>query len=896
MDPSNNTDYDSNDSFKFKTRVSYKIYNELDNSDSKLNNLDIRPITLNSNNLNLSDISDIYQNYPYAYDSALQKTYTHTYKINLTEHIDRNFYDRAIIKDKTNGLTYQNIHYSKLYYVIKDISYNSDFNLYDSANNENILYDKNKIKTLNYLQSLIYIINFKIDYFYEMKFVNKQNVFNFNPNDYKLIGFSSYQDLTRLISGDFIDTTYSLELPNVSLNQLFATVLYNSKIIIEKYNIFAESDEFHNFNIEIIEINNNIYSINNSLKNSIDQINQINNDINNINNQVNNIYRTYYYSNLPGLIDNSLNRYYILDQSSNSANVVLNEFNILLDLMIDFNKYKQEYNQINYELNLRGVISDEDISNNDFIDLYKFNDISGFYSALIDNIQKLNGLYLHDISNSNQVVKYITGEYWSVYDTSLINNPKITFNNADFSLSFFEDLSNCVTNINDFSYSLYSISYNKYDLSLLIYFSKEISNNNIVDISNIEINYNNYYFYLSNDVYSETNKKDLSYVKLDYYHDNSLDTINDPSGISLLKQDSYILKFNRSIYNQSIDEAYDHLTKSFNFDTINYILNGQELIINSFQSNNITIEFDLYYNSYLYPNKYLDTIILDMFIPDLTPPTILFKTEVINISQSSLANNISSIAQLLINDISYIDINNNYDISIDNDISFVYKQINESSMDYLNNNVDDSSFVNIYIDISQVANATRPNDIIYVYYTIYDDVNNMNIVQRRVNVVDLVLNPIIFYYYNTILDEYINNYGENKFDLLIKKGQILTTNLIINNITAKDSETNTFIDLNNINYSLDNMFVVNQKVTLEPGIYNNAISYTATGVYNNTETITRNIKVLEEDSIIIESEPEPEKNTHCCYPPVYYKPIQHNYKLGSSNSVAMRMAKFIINS
>ena len=29
-------------------------------------------------------------------------------------------------------------------------------------------------------------------------------------------------------------------------------------------------------------------------------------------------------------------------------------------------------------------------------------------------MQKLNSLYLHDISNSNQVVKYITGKYWNV--------------------------------------------------------------------------------------------------------------------------------------------------------------------------------------------------------------------------------------------------------------------------------------------------------------------------------------------------------------------------------------------------------------------------------------------------------------------------------------------------
>ena len=897
-DSLNNQIYDSSAKFKFKTRISYKIYDELDNIDTKLNNLDIRPITLNGNNPDLSNITDIYQSYPYAYDSALQETHSHSFKINLTEHIDRNFYKNPIITRETDGLTYQNIHYSKLYYVIKDISYNSDFNLYDSTNNQNILYDKTKIKTLNYLQSLIYIINFKIDYFYELKFENKQTALNFNPDDYKLIGFTSYQDLTRLISGDFIDTTYRLELPNVSLNQLFATVLYNSKIIVKKYNIFAEIFNYYDFNIEIIEIDNNIYNINNTLKNSIDQINQIDNDINSVNIQLENAYNDYFFRNLTRVPDNSFNRYYILDQSSNTASILLNEFDILLDLMIYFNKYKQEYNQINYELNLRGIIRDEDMLNNDFIDLYKFNDISGFYCALIDNMQKLNGLYLHDISNTYQDIKYITGKYWDVCDNSLNINPKINFNNADFSINFFQDLSNSVIkigDINDFSDTLYNISYGKYDLSLLKYFSNEISNNKIVEISNIEISYNNYYFYISGESYNIDNSKNFSYVKQDYYHDNSINTlngVNDPSGIGFLKEDSYVLNFNRTIYNQSIDEAYDHLTKSFNFDTINYILNGQELVINSFHSNNIVIEFDVYYNSYLYPNKYLDTIVLDMFIPDLTPPTILFKTEVIDISQTSLANDISSIAQLLINDISYIDINSNSDISIDDDISFAYKRIKETSMNYLNNNVDDSSYVNIYIDISQVANASRPNDITYVYYTIYDNVNNMNIVKRRVNVVDLCLNPIEFYYYASTVKQYINVNGEDKFDLKIKKGEMLTDNLIMENIRAKDTETNEFINLNNITYTLSDGLAVNQIVTLEPKTYLNAITYTATGIYNNIGTINRNIRVLEEDAILS----EPEKNTHCCYPAVYYKPIQHNYKLGSSNSAAMRMAKFIINS
>ena len=61
------------------------------------------------------------------------------------------------------------------------------------------------------------------------------------------------------------------------------------------------------------------------------------------------------------------------------------------------------------------------------------------------------------------------------------------------------------------------------------------------------------------------------------------------------------------------------------------------------------------------------------------------------------------------------------------------------------------------------------------------------------------------------------------------------------------------------------------------------------GSINNSRTIFRNINIIKEDETIV-------KPSHCCYPKVYYKPIQHNYKLGSHGSSSMRLAKFIINS
>ena len=37
------------------------------------------------------------------------------------------------------------------------------------------------------------------------------------------------------------------------------------------------------------------------------------------------------------------------------------------------------------------------------------------------------------------------------------------------------------------------------------------------------------------------------------------------------------------------------------------------------------------------------------------------------------------------------------------------------------------------------------------------------------------------------------------------------------------------------------------------------------------------------------------KPINCCYPKVYYKEIQHNYKLGSASTTVSRLSKIIVN-
>jgi hypothetical protein len=60
--------------------------------------------------------------------------------------------------------------------------------------------------------------------------------------------------------------------------------------------------------------------------------------------------------------------------------------------------------------------------------------------------------------------------------------------------------------------------------------------------------------------------------------------------------------------------------------------------------------------------------------------------------------------------------------------------------------------------------------------------------------------------------------------------------------------------------------------------------------YNRSGSLKIKLEII--PSIVVE---EKIIDTHCCYPKVEYKPLQDNYKLGSQNTVAMRMAKYIVN-
>lgn len=392
--------------------------------------------------------------------------------------------------------------------------------------------------------------------------------------------------------------------------------------------------------------------------------------------------------------------------------------------------------------------------------------------------------------------------------------------------------------------------------------------------------------------------------------------------------------------------------------SIKYINNtfeliGSQLLIHSKVSNSINIKINIQYKSYFFNYIDISTILLDIIIPDLTPPTLTFTNHDFSFNQNDLINSsINNVITNLISDVSYIDLHQSYDLSINTIYYSYYTDItNIISINNIQNSlvsielplVENSDFINtskLYIDILYTIkdNANNINTIIrkliinksddgpkFYYYkasaSIYEKLSNttpppppppypitvdetITIGTLKANLTDLIkiIDPRLALS-NTYLGPSISvgefdvNYSStiiginviNIYDL--SRTNILYPTYDARNIQATyDVSNNKFIDyFNQDGEELDN----SSKIQLDVGTYTLIYISKASTV---TTRITSQYRTLTVKAIIIEEEEEVKPIiTHCCYPKVEYKPIQDNYKLGSQNSTVMKRVKYIIN-
>jgi hypothetical protein len=447
--------------------------------------------------------------------------------------------------------------------------------------------------------------------------------------------------------------------------------------------------------------------------------------------------------------------------------------------------------------------------------------------------------------------------------------------------------------INDGIFSNVNIIDNTYnslhDINNVKEFTSKLFNNYVTldDVLKNQISYSNIY------IETEGGTNNIPNTNFSYTYNQLNINIVDFSNSTNNIIDNY------NYFVNGIRKNYDFENKDRVYDSINYLMSGSKLLINSFKSNNILIKFDVRYNSYLYPDKYVDTVVLDLAIPDYIPPTLIFNNPDIIISQKMstiVDNNIDDLLKILIDDISFIEINqiieedNKYDMCY-NFTNIFYHDIQFNA--FVNSNIINNVYSTIEIDIRNMYNENTnfPTVIspIDIYYTVIDNANNRNTITRTINVERAFEYPE-FFINNQLYGDYILSLNGLNWSYTVEKDTILTNEMLLLNIKAIDSAAGGLrlpIQVNNI---IEN--------TNTAGIYENAITYTAVstkGVGIKT-VITRDLIITSDE---VESEEENNDNEKeevydPCPCPVYYKPIQHNYKLGSNASNVMRLSKIIM--
>ena len=738
-------------SFNYKTSITYFIHDELSNNNLLLNDFDIVPKN------SLPCISSNYNEYNILYDYNPANNNSYSYFIDLNDYFDRNFYDNSNLE-----IPYNVYNKNNLIYNIIDISYKNLFNIYDICSNAyTIIYDKSDIRKLNELQNKLLVSKSYLDYI-ELVCINLfNNLLDYNHNDYVLVSqinlqnpFEYMNTINNLLTGDPI--YFNASISNESLNVLFFNNLTNSDKIFNNANKLIEIIDkyvgYEDYTKLIIPI------LDHTPCEDITSISKLENKIN------------FMHDNIKIILERLMARENDLDIRSiipiNARNKNLyykfefiNDYDDLyyLNNWLDIaSEMKDIYNKFSLESYLKfnnnyGIL-DPDIIGNDILD----------YTTI--SCKKLNGEQLDYSLNS------LTIDYDDIYDVSSVNI--------------------LVRNINNNFIKIHRIILAAFaSKTTLTFQDKSLGELPFKIIYNSE---NVFYDPIQHPARFFTTISEYDYYVIANSGENLFNLINEKI-ITLNEMfDSFI--------KQLIYLTPDFTNKLIAYDKINYTMTGSKLLINSYKSNNILIKFKLTYNSLLYQNVYVDTFVLDLALPDLIPPTLIFNNNdisgLINHIKTECSNepiNFSNIFNKFYDDLSFIEINqpNNYQDK--------YAKIKIN---------DNSGKATIYTKDNHI-NYNDDDDL----YTILFDLTDINI---------------------------------NKITFRIKDNA--------NNI-------NTIIITNDINDNNDD---------------------------NNDNNDDNND---DRNNIINQLKNKPFNNCPC---PVYYKDVQHNYKLGSYSSSVMRRAKFIL--
>lgn len=699
-------------------------------------------------------------------------------------------------------------------------------------------------------------------YFYITTSNIPSNVFKKNNIFYTIIDISYLNEFNLFDVSANENIVYDKSKKSILDNMRDILIIYSFKLD-HIYNILEDNIDNKEFNNELdydrtdyyfINNNNNLIHSNTFLPGHykfIDNHYLANNSKNNylVNNSLNKVYSNNYY-NKNKLQEKYLkiksigDIYYPLDLNEYTSHA---NFNKIEQLVIDISNLTLNIDNIYdkiYEIYGETILRTNYIYSSRYSDYKVLADLFNSFNAIKENYNIIIIQLEEQAEDKNKIIEWlkkikskldnsnynIWGNYVNLYDINLINN-------------FIENL----------------------------FINFKILNNELIFTMQTDICYNNSPLFQNVNI---DNSFCVNYTSINDISNNSSNVLSD------LSKNIRHIEYNYQNIIEDLSGKFVYNDKYEN-SNINYFMSGSKLLINSFNSNSLKIKFNINYNSYLYPDTYVDNIILDIAIPDYIPPTIIFKNKDISFSQELLASErIDELVNLLIEDISFIEINQVYDVSFNLTNLYYNDDISKNNSDYST----------ILINIDEVIFNESNIINISISYTVIDNANNRNIIKRGVAIEKIYQDPIFLY--NNI---FVTTLSVSS--LVLVEGTIITDNIIREGITAEDPEQayrslTLYITYNIYRFDyLSDISFVKQEVNLPIKArkdYNYRIVYQVKS--NNTHFKT----ILERKIIVTDKEVDTGSSINHCPCPVFYKPIQHNYKLGSSASNSMRLARIIL--
>ena len=861
---------------EYNVYIAFTINNELANTNNYLTQFDIEPIYLN--NIPIRRIGYIYRQYSQyslnsyntdlniineiSYNTIPNRLASHSYIIDLNDYFDINIFKNTLAANSLYSSDFIDI--NKLSYTLLDLSYNISFNLYDLSASQSVVYNVTNLNLLLALRNKIIPLYFKLTYMIkvlELRFPNviannaasTTNIITIKDDD----NINYYINLLTPDPSNLIVNFYTNKVSIAMLNRLYQEIFSNIQLLILKYDSVITS-----------------YNI-----------------------------RHLYLINISNFLDIVIDFNYInIDYLDNIVTLLQSNVENILDTMVEL----FEENNITQLLTIYNLTSAISLANGNVLSTTGI----GYLDYCFQNFYILNNDL--DLMRKELIVRDY--DYYEIFETYKYLMASNTTNNP---LKRYKNL----YSINNFDAGkLYNDL--KYNFNLL-------NSNFILDYSYVLHNYANVINYLSpfqqltDDIIDYPAYNDASIVDYESLYNNVQNLYNIITEVFTVVSNDY------NIYNKPTQ----YVNTTYNFF-------GPRLLINSYYSNSITFKLNIKYNKSLYQSIDLSTIYLDITIPDLTPPTIIFNsTSDICFNENELNSDASVNALIntkLIGDLSYIDLNQSYSITSVNSVNGKY--YNNSTPSFELTSIINNKYSLLEIDFTDISNVNfndQPFIYKYIKYVLLDNANNRNVITRKITLENDNIEPIFFYKgannnwkaYRSSSDITITQRDTIKFNQevtqatftnilssVVKIVDPLLHERVPNLFTSSYSElafANLLTDASNIRISYidilqNTTLILRYNIGSSISDFNNLMNndllnasknnslfleyFSNIQDYNRSGSLKIKLEII--PSIVVE---EQIIDTHCCYPKVEYKPLQDNYKLGSQNTVAMRMAKYIVN-